>query len=378
MSELTRSHCVLSREDDLEHLYTFPSFPVFMGCSDSPASSDLHAPMSWWIGKNSGFIQLKELVPLDILYPESHGAGEVGLLWRRHHAALADFLAESNPGEVFEIGGAHGILETEHRRHREIPWTILEPNPHPTDQTHAKFLRGFFDKSFRYSGSFDTVVHSHLFEHVYDPVDFMDALSAFSPIGTRLVFSVPNMLEMLKRKYTNCVNFEHTFLLTEPFIEYLLARAGFEIERKQLFEEDHSIFFHAVRRAVVASAELPAGLYEKHRALYLEYVLYHEKLVEDLNQKLRMATAPSFVFGAHVFTQYLIAFGLDTSRLSGILDNDPSKAGRRLYGTNLSVQSPAVLADLSEVNVILKAGVYNNEIRRDILENHNPACAFFE
>jgi hypothetical protein len=334
--------------------------------------------MSWWIGKNSGFIQLKELVPLDILYPESHGAGEVGLLWRRHHAALADFLAESNPGEVFEIGGAHGILETEHRRHREIPWTILEPNPHPTDQTHAKFLRGFFDKSFRYSGSFDTVVHSHLFEHVYDPVDFMDALSAFSPIGTRLVFSVPNMLEMLKRKYTNCVNFEHTFLLTEPFIEYLLARAGFEIERKQLFEEDHSIFFHAVRRAVVASAELPAGLYEKHRALYLEYVLYHEKLVEDLNQKLRMATAPSFVFGAHVFTQYLIAFGLDTSRLSGILDNDPSKAGRRLYGTNLSVQSPAVLADLSEVNVILKAGVYNNEIRRDILENHNPACAFFE
>lgn len=378
MPELTRTRCVLSGEDDLEHLYTFPSFPVFMGCSDSPASTDLHAPMSWWIGKSSGFIQLRELVPLDILYPESHGAGEVGLLWRRHHAALADFLAESSPKEVFEIGGAHGILETEHRRHQEIPWTIVEPNPHPTDQTRATFLRGFFDKNFRYSGSFDTVVHSHLFEHVYDPVSFMEALSAFSPIGTKLVFSVPNMLEMLKRKYTNCVNFEHTFLLTEPFIEYLLTRAGFELERKQLFEEDHSIFFHAVRSAVVSSAKLPNALYETHRALYHDYVSHHEKLVESLNQKLKDATAPSFVFGAHVFTQYLIAFGLDTSLLLAVLDNDPSKVGRRLYGTNLSVQHPAVLADLPEANVILKAGVYNHEIRRDILENHNSTCVFLE
>lgn len=378
MSSLVRKNCVMSGEEDLEHLYTFPSFPVFMGCSDRPTSTDINAPMSWWIGKASGLVQLKELIPLDVLYPESHGAGEVGDLWRQHHKSLAEFLSHLEPEEVFEIGGAHGILEAEHRKYREIPWTILEPNPHPTDSTKATFIRGFFDKEFIYDGSFDTIVHSHLFEHVYEPVAFMEALSAFSPIGTKLVFSVPNMEEMLKRKYTNCINFEHTFLLTEPYIEYLLSISGFEVERKQLFQDDHSIFFSAVRRPSVKVKHLPDGLYERYKSLYLDYVSHHEKLVADLNRKMAESDATTFVFGAHVFTQYLIAFGLDSSMLSGVLDNDPSKIGRRLYGTDLRVESPAVLANLPDVNVVLKAGVYNDEIRRGILENHNPSCVFFE
>lgn len=378
MSSLVRNKCVLSGEADLEHLYTFPSFPVFMGCSDLPASTDVNAPMSWWIGRSSGLVQLKELIPLDVLYPESHGAGEVGDLWRLHHKSLAEFLSHLEPEEVFEIGGAHGILETEHRNYRKIPWTILEPNPHPTDSTKATFIRGFFDKKFVHTGSFDTIVHSHLFEHVYDPRAFMEALSAFSPIGTKLVFSVPNMAEMLRRKYTNCINFEHTFLLTEPYIEYLLTISGFELERKQLFQDDHSIFFSAVRRSSVRIENPPDGLYERYKALYLDYVSHHEKLVADLNRRMAESAATTFVFGAHVFTQYLIAFGLDSSRISGVLDNDPSKIGRRLYGTDLHVQSPAVLANSSDVNVVLKAGVYNEEIRRGIQENHNPSCVFFE
>jgi hypothetical protein len=206
----------------------------------------------------------------------------------------------------------------------------------------------------------------------------MNALSAFSPVGTKLVFSVPNMREMLLRKFTNCVNFEHTFFLTEPFIEHLLAGAGFELDRKQLFKEDHSIFFSAVKRAVTSPIELLDGLYEVNRALYLDYVTYHEALVADLNRRVRLSDAPSYVFGAHVFTQTLIAFGLDTSGLSGVLDNDPSKVGRRLDGTDLRVESPARLVDLAEVNIILKAGVYTEEIRRDILTNHNPNAVFFE
>lgn len=378
MSDLARNVCLLRGEANLEHLYTFQKFPVFMGCSDLPASTDVHEPMSWWIGKSSGMIQLRELIPLDVLYPESHGAGEVGVLWRAHHKSLAEFLSHSEPEEVFEIGGAHGILEAEHREFREVPWTILEPNPHPADGSKAKFIRGFFDKEYVHKGSFDTIVHSHLFEHVYDPVDFMDALSAFSPLGTKLVFSVPNMAEMLKRKYTNCLNFEHTFLLTEPYIEYLLSISGFEIERKHYFREDHSIFFSAVRRPTVRVKELPIGLYESYKSLYLDYVIHYQKLVAELNRKIRDSESETFVFGAHVFTQYLIAFGLDTTRLSGVLDNDPSKEGRRLYGTDLNVYNPAVLSEFPKANVILKAGVYSEEIRREILDIHNTNCVFFE
>jgi hypothetical protein len=61
-----------------------------------------------------------------------------------------------------------------------------------------------------------------------------------------------------------------------------------------------------------------------------------------------------------------------------LLDNDPKKQGSRLYGTNMLVASPKVLGDVANPFVILKAGVYNNEIKKDILENINESTLFFE
>ena len=37
-----------------------------------------------------------------------------------------------------------------------------------------------------------------------------------------MVFSVPNIKSMLKNKYTNALNFEHTFYLNEQVIEFFL------------------------------------------------------------------------------------------------------------------------------------------------------------
>ena len=90
------------------------------------------------------------------------------------------------------------------------------------------------------------------------------------------------------------------------------------------------------------------------------------------------STQPVYLFGAHVFAQYLIAFGLDTSRIVSLLDNDPKKQGKRLYGTTLLVQSPAVLRGDRRPTVILKAGVYNEEIKDDMLANINESTTFFE
>ena len=47
-----------------------------------------------------------------------------------------------------------------------------------------------------------------------------------------------------------------------------------------------------------------------------------------------------------------------------------------LYGTNLKVNSPKILSDSLNPMVILKAGIYNDEIKKDILENINPNTTF--
>jgi hypothetical protein len=42
------------------------------------------------------------------------------------------------------------------------------------------------------------------------------------------------------------------------------------------------------------------------------------------------------------------------------------------------VQSPKILADIEAPVIILKAGVYNNEIKNDILNNINATTTFLE
>jgi hypothetical protein len=142
--------------------------------------------------------------------------------------------------------------------------------------------------------------------------------------------------------------------------------------------DDHSVFYAAVRDPSIAPIVLPPDLYEKNRDLYLKYVKYHEELIKHLNFQLSESPQPVYLFGAHVFAQYLIAFGLDTRRIIGILDNDLNKQGKRLYGTELMVESPGIIKNIERVKVILKAGVYNQEIKAQILNSINKQTEFLE
>lgn len=378
MEQIIRLKNVINQKEDLILLHELKEFPVFMGCVDDDIRKDLRADQSWSISPDNGIIQLNSLIPLNILYQSQH-AGGVGL-WVDHHQRFAEFIQKQIPKSVLEIGGAHGILSREYKKENSIDWTILEPNPLPAEGVDATFIKGFFDDKFTFDGEIDTIIHSHVFEHVYNPDEFINHIYNFLKEGQKLIFSLPNMEEMLKRKYTNCINFEHTVFITEPYVEYLLSKHGFRQVAKEYFKDDHSIFYAYEKNTGEKTIELPCGLYQHNKKLYLDYVDYHKKLITDLNEKIAKIDEGQsiYLFGAHVFAQYLIEFGLDTSRIICLLDNDTNKQGKRLYGTSLLVESPKILSDVDNPIVILKAGVYNQEVSNDILNNINPSTIFWE
>jgi hypothetical protein len=186
------------------------------------------------------------------------------------------------------------------------------------------------------------------------------------------------MQVMLERKYTNYINSEHTIFLTEPYVEHLLSKHGFRLKRKEYFLDDHSIFYYAVRDPVETSSKLCSNLYLKNKQIYQDYIDFHFQLTSQLNSKINTTKQPVYLFGAHVFSQYLLSFGLDRTHIIGLLDNDPQKHGQRLYGTELQVYAPEVLRNLDNPLVILRAGVYNAEIKSQILDGINPATQFIE
>ena len=365
---IKRDQDVITAEDDLEHLYTFRDFPVFMGTSVANETKDIKSDMKFWISKNSGMIQLNPLIKLEILYPEAHGSGMIGTSWSIHHQKFAQFIFKFNPESVLEIGGAHGILAKNYQNMRPIPWTILEPNPTPVNGCQANFIKGFFDQKFRISVPPDAVVHSHVFEHIYDPVKFVKNLSGFLQEGKLVIFSVPNMRVMLEQKFTNCLNFEHTVYLSDDYIEYLLATNGFQLKEKYYFMDDHSIFYAARKTIPQETCSLPGGLHEKNKRMYLDYLKHHNALISNINKRVASHKNKNiFLFGAHVQSQYLISFGLDIDNVAYILDNDKQQHGKRLYGTNKFVKNPSCISKIESPLVIIRAGTFTSEISKQLL-----------
>lgn len=377
MHLINRNHCVFTGTSGLEFLFKLDRFPVYMGCTEADPSTDLFAPMSWWIDPATGSIQLNPLLPLDVLYAAQHNES-FGGIWTAHHKAFAAFLKEAGAFQnVFEIGGAHGILSKEYAQlYSNASWTILEPNPKLVEGAKATVIKGFFDEHFSFTSPFDVVVHSHVFEHIYEPAAFIEQLAAFIPVGKHMVFSIPNMLRQLECNFTNCLNFEHTVFLTEEYVLWLLGKNGFILRNKQHFGE-HSTFYAVENSGVKQSIPCP-NLYERNKSIFTGFIHYHDKLISDLNAIIRNTDKAVYIFGAHIFSLYLIQHGLDESKINAVLDNGPMKIGKRLYGTGLTVFSPKILANQNNALVILKAGIYNNEIKTDIINNINPHVEFIE
>jgi len=216
-----RNKDVIYGVKDLKTIYTFKKFPVFMGTTRDNHTRDKFYRMRWQISKRSGMLQLNPLLPLKILYPETHNSGCVGKLWEKHHSEFAKFIKKFKPKKVLEIGACHGILFEKFKKlQKKINWTIIEPNPQIKKGLNVKIIKSFFDKYTEISKDTDTFVHSHVIEHIYDLHEFMSNLNDKVSLNNYMIFSVPNLEIILKKKYTNCVNFEHTIFLPQPLIKY--------------------------------------------------------------------------------------------------------------------------------------------------------------
>lgn len=373
---IQRKNSILTGKSNLEHLYNFNKFPVFMGCTDEPQKKDILAEMSFSICRDSGIIQLDKLLPLDLVYLTQHNDG-TGAVWQNHYRAFAEFLSEYSPQNILEIGGANDAIARNYlNTHPKAQWTNVEPHPLFKEGNRIKIIKGWFDRSFRLNNDkIDTIVHSHVLEHIYDPVEFLSLISKFLSPGQKHIFTFPNMYQQLRSKFTNCLNFEHTLFLTEPIVEYMLENSGFKILNKKYYLE-HSIFY-ATQKTDKKQLSPFRSQYKKNKNLFTEYVKSSNDTISELNKKLDKFKGTVYIFGAHIFSQFIINQGLHTKKLAGILDNSKLKQRKRLYGTQFKIESPEILKNKKNVAVILKAGAYQQEIKEQ-LSDINKSLTIWE
>ena len=375
MSSILRKINILTNKPTLETLFTLQKFPTYVGCVTTPSTNDVLLDLTMDICTETGILQLKHLVSLDQVYLFPHNDA-IGPTWQEHNEKFVEFIEEFSPKKILEIGGGSGKLAQHYiDRNSSVDWTILDPNPLFEENNRIHSLKEYFSSKLTLDDNFDAIIHSHVLEHQLSPEQFFIDVSKFLIPGGLHIFSFPNLNEWLSRKYLNCLSFEHTIFLTEIYVDCILERTGFKLLKKIKFRTDQSIFYLTKYTGNKNLTTFP-NLYNQNKQLYLDYVKHYSDFTSRLNSKLTNFPHKVFLFGAHIFSQYLLSFGLDQSRIYGILDNSPLKIGKRLYGTNLTVFNPEIIKN-EHVGIIVKVGSYRNEIIEQ-LKKINPLVTIFE
>lgn len=366
-----RDKCCIC-DSKIIHLESFYNYPIKFSMSKTQEYE--YRDLKFMKCINCNTIQLGELIELEKLYCDAHNNEIIGKTWINHFKEFATFINfnHNNLKNVLEIGGPTDKIFKYINNYNN--WTLIDPN--------AKIYGGkittinnFFNKDFKVNHSIDTIIHSHLLEHLYSPNEMLYNMNNILSENGQMFISVPDM-EFYSKSGTpfNGMHFEHTYFLNETNIIYLANNNNFKIINKKYYN-NHSIFYHLIKKNISSNyIDLMQQYNISYTELFNEKINYFKNLVKDINKKIT-DTDQVYIFGCHTNSQIMVYFNLNITNIRYILDNDKSKQQKYLYGTNLLCKPPEILKDIKNPKVICYIGNYTNEVIEQ-LKNINNSIVF--
>jgi hypothetical protein len=364
---MERTECVVCSSKNLKFVYSLKEFPMIFLPTESLVSEDIKIELKLYGCENCGSVQLKELLDPKILYSTPHNSTYNTPLWKEHHISLSEFIYNHKDSDsIIEVGGYSGILAKNLlEKDSRIEYTILDICDEDPHIPNVRFIRGNCE-TYEFSEN-TTVVMSHVFEHLYEPSKFISNLSRQNV--KNVFISIPNMSSLIKNRTIPIVQQEHTFYCDYNDIIYLFSKEKYSCKTSFNFK-NHSLFFHFVRNENTNLVEnFDIKRINENYSVY-EYNKNKIKNIRDFD-------TPFYIVPAGLYGQIIYYFLSDKlkSQTLGFLDNDPSKIGRRLYGTPFSIFKMDKVKEYDSITVLIFNGVYTNEIREQ-LNSYNKSIKY--
>ena len=348
-------HCCVICSGVLEVLYTIPDVPITCSPTTMPVETDVLRDTTMCVCVQCGCVQLKTLVDPTILYGVSHNETAETPTWKEHHARFSRFVADQHVERLLEIGGSSGSLYN--HLTKDVDYTCLDMCDTPN--APFKFIQGNCE-TYDFS-TIECICMSHVFEHLYNPRTFVENIS---PHVKKVILSIPNMNHLLSIRSPSIVFNEHTYFVDKSTMEWLFGQSHYVLRDFAEFKS-HSLFM--VFEKSSTSIEIPL-VNRPHIAQSMKAIF------DDMTRRFSsMAVvdgafiAPAGHMGQLVYSQ------TKPKHLSGFLDNDTAKQGRRVYGTPFYAHRFDTLKGLDAPTVYLYAGVYSDEISRQISSINSSA-----
>lgn len=333
-------------------LHTFNKFPVSICTQDTPLTESEKLIEASIVEDETGIVHFLPYVDPKEIYLNQHNSC-VGKTWTLHNEEFANFVLGYEKNSIVEIAGGAGKVFQNYVKNNPsyTCWKVVDINPSVIyeEDPRCAVKHGLFEPEEDVQEG-DTVISSHFVEHVYHLEEFLRDLRNRNP--KYHIFTLPNFKKFAASNYTATIMFEHPHYLAEDCLDYLLGLTGWKIKEKKFFL-NHSIFYVTEPCEPIGESMTFSSAPD-----IINLIKYMQKRVETLSED------KFYVFGAHLTYYYLLNLGISEDRIIAVVDNDPNKQGRRMYGTNTRVISPKDLP--KDAPVFLEMGPYNEEIANNL------------
>ncbi len=281
-----------------------------------------------------------------------------------------DSVVKSGPRVVVDVGSAQGgFLYYCKEHHGAKPMAIEKSTSCQRSIQENLGIECLGDISELDGRAVDVVVLSHLLEHLYNPVEFLEQILRHTTQETFYYIEVPNALDYLgEGECWRQLYYEHINHFDVSHLTLLLERVGLVVEqidtipfdgRSARQNECVAVVCHKGNTIQPVDQQLLCTQAE-HVLLGKKRFVHHIESVIDENHQ-RIA-----IWGISQYIQLLLGMVAPLrNKTVALFDRSPAKCGRVIDG--LTIMSPEAIADLNDYDlVLLSKGPYSDEICKQL------------
>jgi len=349
----SRDKCVICNTSNLTDVFEVDTqTPISLRLYDQP-SNDVHfIPYNVLRCGKCLTYQTKYIGNLDMIYGKNH-VDSFGSVKNEMHCRFAEFVAMSEEiTGILEIGASTDALAFEVIKRMSIktPYCIVDPD-FRGDRETFKVYDEFIENIDIGDVDGNTILMSNVFEHMYNPVEVIANIQRH-PKNKYIFINHPNFSHCCASNIYQILNVEHTFYIENDFIVKILNNIGYTCVERENYET-HTVLFKFER------THDPLDLPIENVSSDSDISRYFERMnsrVAVINKLLQETSNKVFMWPASIHTTALFTGGLDYTKLSGLLDNSPTKIGKFFYGYNLECFSLKDIMNTCDKNTTIILG----------------------
>lgn len=362
MSNFTvRNKCCFCEQTIFDVLFENDrTIPISYNMIDTRIDDSISIPFNVIKCLNCKTYQNKYLGNLNLVY--GRHVNPVGKIHQNMKECYCNFICfNKNINGFIEIGAGNGDLSEKLLNINKVPYYIIDPF-YCGNTTDRIIISSFLEDTPLTNFSANTIVTSHLFEHLYCPLQFIT--TAIKNQIKYIYICIPDFENSIKKEsFCNTLNIEHTFYIENKFIEEIFKKYGYTCNRRYEYF-NHSIMFEFEYNGLPILLLNPVNQTSENDIpnyinTLIERTMSINKMIDDHYGIYKIYLWPS---SAH--SLYLCYYGLNYFKIDYLLDNSPDKINKYFYGYNLKCISMNDIINTNDKSLlILHGGCFNTEIK---------------